>query len=403
MKRKALETTILILFLTQIICYTAYADNMSISFDPEQNYPPYKPINPNPSNGSIVRRTYVYLRVDVYDPNGGTVDVYFYNANTSKLIGKNKNIPVDDWSTAEIYLPGLKDNKTIYWYVIVKDEVNSNQSPIWHFKVDLPEWQPSPSPPLLENIPPIADADGPYNGTVNQSITFNASKSYDPDGTIIGYRWDFNNDTLWDTGWLTLPTINYTYPAEGNYTIVLQVKDNDGSTDTDTTRATINKTINVTEEKKPPIPIIEAPNITTTNQTITINGSKSIDPDGQIINYTWNLGDGNISYGKTINHTYTKPGIYNITLTVTDNQGINISTTKTIIVVEKPPTGKPTRRKPLPLPITVVMALILLTAAITIIIVSRRFYRKKNKKKKQHRKTKAKKKKKRKSKRSQKK
>ena len=45
----------------------------------------------------------------------------------------------------------------------------------------------------LGNQAPIADADNPYNGTVNEPIQFDGSGSSDPDGTIDAYKWDFGD------------------------------------------------------------------------------------------------------------------------------------------------------------------------------------------------------------------
>jgi hypothetical protein len=51
------------------------------------------------------------------------------------------------------------------------------------------------------------------------------------------------------------------------------------------------------------------------------NGSASYDPDGEIVEYFWNFGDGTHGFGEVTSHSYTVPGEYNVTLTVTDNYG----------------------------------------------------------------------------------
>ncbi len=100
---------------------------------------------------------------------------------------------------------------------------------------------------LAEKTKPTAHAGGPYVGYINASITFNGSKSKDSDGNIIGYRWDFTNDGIYDTDWLPVPTTISTYTSVGGYTVKLQVKDNDNVTG--------NATANVTIK---PLPIIYA-------------------------------------------------------------------------------------------------------------------------------------------------
>jgi len=58
---------------------------------------------------------------------------------------------------------------------------------------------------------------------------------------------------------------------------------------------------------------------------VTFNASKSTDPDGTIAKYQWSFGDGASGSGKIVTHTYRNPGIYNIMLTVTDDQGATAS------------------------------------------------------------------------------
>ncbi len=94
------------------------------------------------------------------------------------------------------------------------------------------------------NIPPVADA-GP-DQTVNEgdSVQFNGSASYDPDGTIVTYEWDFNlSDGLWwETGAppdAIGPTQNHTYAEYGVFIATLRVTDNNGSMDTDTCEITV--------------------------------------------------------------------------------------------------------------------------------------------------------------------
>ncbi|RJS73842.1 PKD domain-containing protein, partial [Methanophagales archaeon] len=76
------------------------------------------------------------------------------------------------------------------------------------------------------------------------------------------------------------------------------------------------------------------PENATVNETITFNASSSYDPDGNITNYEWDFGDGNVTNTteETINHSYSEAGSYEVTLTVTDNDGATNSTTKIITV-----------------------------------------------------------------------
>lgn len=48
----------------------------------------------------------------------------------------------------------------------------------------------------------------------------------------------------------------------------------------------------------------------------------STDPDGTIVSWGWNFGDGNVSSSQNPTHTYTNPGSYTVQLTVQDNIGL---------------------------------------------------------------------------------
>jgi RHS repeat-associated protein len=70
--------------------------------------------------------------------------------------------------------------------------------------------------------------------------------------------------------------------------------------------------------------------------TIGFNGNGS-HPGGTIVSHKWNFGDAGSGTGATPNHTYTSGGMYNVTLTVTDNTGA-MSSAQTTAVVNNPPT-----------------------------------------------------------------
>jgi len=69
----------------------------------------------------------------------------------------------------------------------------------------------------------------------------------------------------------------------------------------------------------------------------------SYDSDGAIVNYTWNFGDGNISYKQNPIHTYSNYGLYDVTLTVRDDKGWITNISKKINITLPP---LPTRENP---------------------------------------------------------
>ncbi|MBU0929792.1 MAG: PKD domain-containing protein, partial [Nanoarchaeota archaeon] len=174
---------------------------------------------------------------------------------------------------------------------------------------------------LLE--PPVAIAGPDRNVCAGNSVVFDGSSSYDPDGTIISYIWNFGDGNI-----LSGSILNHIYTNPGNYTATLLITDNDGLQSQDNLVVTVN---NCTANQNP---VANAgPDVTTNvSQNILFNGNNSYDPDGTIISYIWNFGDGNLSSGEIVNHAYLNAGIYNVTLIVTDNNGAQ-STDNAIVTV----------------------------------------------------------------------
>jgi PKD repeat protein len=89
---------------------------------------------------------------------------------------------------------------------------------------------------------------------------------------------------------------------------------------------------------QPPVPMISA---TTSDLTVSVDGSGSVDPDGAIASYVWDFGDGQSGAGVTASHAYPGAGTYTLSLTVTDDDGASAQTTQQVVVVAPnvPPTA----------------------------------------------------------------
>lgn len=81
---------------------------------------------------------------------------------------------------------------------------------------------------------PFVKINGPYIGFVAKEITFSALDSFDLDGSVTSYSWDFGDGA---TGTGISPT--HIYSSNGNYAVKLTISDNDGKTNTDTTHAVV--------------------------------------------------------------------------------------------------------------------------------------------------------------------
>ncbi|MHC1572322.1 MAG: NosD domain-containing protein [Methanosarcinales archaeon] len=119
-------------------------------------------------------------------------------------------------------------------------------------------------------------------------------------------------------------------PNVTNYTMKIDY-DGDGEIDEEK-YPDVNETIEM--NKPPTASFTYTPENPLVNQPITFNASASYDPDGTIVSYEWDFGDGNVTKTREeiINHSYSEAGRYTVNLTVTDNDGLTSSTTKNVLV-----------------------------------------------------------------------
>jgi PKD repeat protein len=68
---------------------------------------------------------------------------------------------------------------------------------------------------------------------------------------------------------------------------------------------------------------------------VHLDGSASMDPDGSLVDWLWDFGDGSSGAGPVLSHVYNVPGTYQITLTVTDHEGVTGATTIEMVVSEE--------------------------------------------------------------------
>jgi LEA14-like dessication related protein len=94
----------------------------------------------------------------------------------------------------------------------------------------------------------------------------------------------------------------------------------------------INLDIPVNGENLPPVPLILGPHNARPLMEVTFDGSTSFDRDGEIVSFSWDLGDGSRAEGSQVTHRYTTGGVYSIVLTVVDDDGGENSASHQLIV-----------------------------------------------------------------------
>ena len=110
------------------------------------------------------------------------------------------------------------------------------------------------------------------------------------------------------------------------------------------TGTTVVQTVAQALGNTPPPPANQAPTAaftsTAQNLTASFDGSATTDPDGTVASYSWDFGDKSAAgTGTRPSHTYPTAGTYQVTLTVTDNQGAKGSVAHQVTVTATAPTA----------------------------------------------------------------
>ncbi len=190
-------------------------------------------------------------------------------------------------------------------------------------------------PPV--NVLPTANANGPYMGTVGESISFDSNGSSDSNGSIASYAWTFGDGASSNED-----NPSHTYHAPGTYQVILTITDNDGATDTDTTTATITDDQPPPAVNNPPTCAIDTPS---GNVTITVGGSVNYsatvtDADNDPLTISWSFGGGSPASSSVVdpgNISYNSAGVFTTTLNASDGQAGCAQQTRTITVQDISP------------------------------------------------------------------
>lgn len=162
---------------------------------------------------------------------------------------------------------------------------------------------------VLVNRPPVAVVDTLVRACTGQTILFNGSRSFDPDGDALKVSWDFGDGT---TSGETDPA--HVYKRPGEYSVVIKLDDGFAP---EPTLAVIPVIIGSS-----PLAIQSFTDTTVCVQTLLdFDGSASEYSSGIIGSYVWDFGDGETALGKTVQHAFSKPGTYKVILTVVSAKG----------------------------------------------------------------------------------
>ncbi|RLF63012.1 MAG: hypothetical protein DRN33_04920 [Thermoplasmata archaeon] len=220
-----------------IPCYTKcpdWEDNLvpvedyGITYNPGRDY----------MKSALIKYGPLVVDMTVYD------DFFSYRGGIYEHDG---NEPVSDINH-QVVLVGYNDNPG-YW--ICKNSWGRYWGEDGFFKIAYGDCQIeyciiyATYDPESRNWAPVADAGGPYSGKVGESILFDGSRSYDVDGNIVSYSWNFGDGTTGEGA-----NVTHAYSHEGSFTVRLMVTDSEG-------RFNVSKTVVYVDNTPPSVEIVK--------------------------------------------------------------------------------------------------------------------------------------------------
>jgi PKD repeat protein len=191
------------------------------------------------------------------------------------------------------------------------------------------------SPPPA-NQPPIALFTVDTNNVFAPVVINFTDASTDADGRIVSWLWEFETGrSVFYNAQTYQKTVAYTFNKSGTYPVKLTVRDDGNLSNT--------YVLDIVIKNNVPVPILSAsPNPVLSQTLVSFFGNNSYDSDGNITKYAWDFGDGTvIVQGTTFeSHTYSKPGTYKSSLTVTDNIGDSSTANLLITVTNRNPVAR---------------------------------------------------------------
>ena len=267
--------------------------------------------------------------------------------NTPPAIGKYKDIdlciPADQDYKVTFDFMGIGEAKKedkLFYHWDFGDGTNAQGKNITHIyqkggkytaklKVDDGSGLPCSSAYGTVNVSlnkqPFANAGGDIITCIGNTVNFDAAGSITEDNAPLTYTWDFGDGSIKAQG----AQVSHSYKKPGTYQAKLTVDDGKN-----TKCSVASDSLNVYVNSGPNIKILKV-NSECTGKPINFDASKSSDPDGEYLKFTWDFGDGTVSEGRSnITHTYEKGGEYLMKVTADDQRNTSCSKSSTTLKIK---------------------------------------------------------------------
>lgn len=187
----------------------------------------------------------------------------------------------------------------------------------------------------VANSAPVADAGSDQSVKTGSLVTLDGRNSSDVDGDSLTYQWTFVQRPQGSTALLgnaRAVTTTFTPDLDGVYVVGLVVSDGALESDVDEV------TITAATPNSAPVAHAGSNKTVTEGDTVTLDGSRSADADGDLITYAWHIvskpeGSAAVLVGSdTVSPTFTAdlPGVYVFGLVVDDGELSSAQTNVTV-------------------------------------------------------------------------
>jgi PKD repeat protein len=180
----------------------------------------------------------------------------------------------------------------------------------------------------VDNRPPTAE---PWADTERcqtfDPISF-GSNAYDPDGTV-SYIWNFGDGST-----STEMDPAHYYTKSGIYSVTLNVTDDDGAMATGS--------LHIVVDDRVPKMTVNVSAYSGDISTVFIFEADCSDLDGEIVSINWEMGDGQTRSGPIVNHSFVRPGVYQIRVTAMDDDSFVTQKKLTVTIDDTVPSANGT-------------------------------------------------------------